>query len=121
MSAENELPTPVEAPADFIYTETDVKPEYPGGDGLMWKYIYKNVKYPDEAADNRISGKVVVSFVVERDGRLPNLEVIESVHPLLDEEALRVIGRMTRWVPGRKNGEVCRSQYTIPFHFRLKD
>ena len=83
-------------------------PEFPGGEKAMWDYILSNVQYPVEAQEMDIIGKVSVRFIIERDGTTSYINVVRSVHPLLDTEAVRVIRMMPRWIPGRINGEPVR-------------
>ena len=95
------------------------QPRFPGGiEGLM-QFLSDNVKYPPECVKDSIGGRVVVSFVVEKDGTITEPKVVKSVHPLLDAEALRVVGLMPKWQPGMMNGERRRMKYTIPVNFKL--
>ncbi len=83
-------------------------------------YLSQNIKYPKEAAEKGIEGKVHLSFVVEKDGSISEVEVVKSVDPLLDNEAVRVIKSMHGWIPGRQNDETVRVKYTVPVTFRLE-
>lgn len=103
-----------------IYEEADIMPSFPGGGEAMEKYLNDNIKYPKQARENDVQGRVVVSFVVERDGTLSNIRVVRSVDPLLDKEANRVISSMPRWKPGKKDGNEVRVRYKLPVKFRLK-
>jgi len=103
-----------------IYEEADIMPSFPGGREAMEKYLNDNIKYPKQARENDVQGRVVVSFVVERDGTLSNIRVVRSVDPLLDKEANRVISSMPRWKPGKKDGNEVRVRYKLPVKFRLK-
>lgn len=91
-------------------------PVFPGN---VQKWIAKNVKYPDLAAYNDIQGKVLVQFVVERDGSVSNIKVVRSVDPTLDKEAIRVISQMPKWKPGKQRGKAVRVSYTLPIAFKL--
>lgn len=83
-------------------------------------YLSENVKYPVEAQENGIQGRVVVSFVVEKDGSLSDIRVARSVSPVLDAEAIRVVSSMPQWNPGVNNGEYVRVKYNVPVSFRLQ-
>jgi len=87
----------------------------------MMTYIARTVKYPEEAKENGIGGRVYLSFVVERDGSLSDIRVLRSAHQLLDREAIRVVKTMPKWTPGEQNGEPCRVKYTLPFTFKLAE
>ncbi len=95
-------------------------PEYPGGSKAMMAYLNKNVKYPVRPQETGIQGRVIVQFVVERDGSISNLIVVRSVDPDLDKEALRVIEAMPKWTPGLQNGKPVRVKYTLPVYFKLQ-
>ena len=96
-------------------------PEFPGGSMAMMQYLSGNIKYPEEARDNNIQGRVVIQFVVEKDGSISNAEVVKSVHELLDSEALRCVSAMPAWTPGTQQGKPVRVRYTIPINFKFKD
>ena len=95
-------------------------PEYPGGSAELLKFLSKNVKYPVEAEKAGIQGRVILTFVVEKDGTISEPTVVKSVDPVLDAEAVRVISAMPNWVPGRQNGEVVRVKYAVPVTFALQ-
>lgn len=94
-------------------------PEYPGGMQAMMSFIGENVKYPEDAMEKNISGKVFVSFVVEKDGSVSEAKVVKSVCASLDNEALRVVNAMPKWTPGKMDGKNVRVKYTLPFTFKL--
>lgn len=94
-------------------------PSFPGGQQALMAYLSQNVKYPKECKDSAIQGRVICSFVVEKDGSLSEFKVIKSVHPKLDAEALRVMKQMPKWCPGKMRGEATRVKYNIPISFRL--
>jgi periplasmic protein TonB len=100
-----------------VYGFVDQMPEFPGGEKALRKWITTNLKYPKIAADKGIKGKVYVNFVVEKDGSISNAHVVNSVHPLLDKEALRVINSLPRWNIGLQGGKPVRVSYTIPINF----
>ena len=85
----------------------------------LFKYLTYNVKYPIDAAKNKIEGRVLVTFVVEHDGSISNVDVANSVYPSLDKESIRVVCGMSKWIPGKVNGKTVRVKYTIPITFRL--
>ena len=95
------------------------QPSFPGGREELFKYLAYNVKYPIDAAKNKIEGRVLVTFVVEHDGSISNVNVANSVYPSLDKESIRVVSGMPKWIPGKVNGKTVRVKYTIPITFRL--
>lgn len=102
-----------------VYDIAEQMPKFPGGQNELFKFISQNIKYPVEAEENNIQGRVIVSFVVERDGSITDISVIKSVHPLLDNEAIRITKLMPKWIPAKQNGETVRVRYTVPVTFRL--
>jgi protein TonB len=94
-------------------------PEYPGGDMALYYFIQANTNYPNEAKKKKISGRVFVTFVIDIDGSIKDPRVKESIDPLLDEEAIRVINLMKPWTPGQRDGEQCKVTYTLPVNFKL--
>jgi len=95
-------------------------PSFPGGQKALLEYLTANVRYPDDCEDTCVQGRVIVSFMVERDGSLSEAKVMKSVYPSLDEEALRVVNSMPKWCPGKLNGKAVRIKYTIPVNFKLQ-
>ena len=95
-------------------------PSFPGGDRKLMEYLSENIRYPEELADACIQGRVIVSFIVEKDGSISNVKVAKSLAPLLDKEAVRVVSGMPKWIPGRQNGVAVRVRYIIPVTFRLQ-
>ena len=108
-----------ESPADDAFDVVEQMPEYPGGPKALMEFLNNNVQYPAEAEKAGIQGRVIATFVVEKDGSISNAKVVKSVDPLLDAEALRVIGAMPNWKPGMQNGKVVRVKYTVPLSFHL--
>ncbi len=96
------------------------KPLFPGGDAAMYKWLSSHIVYPAAASEEGVSGKVIVAFVVERDGRISGVHVVRKKHPALDAEALRVVKQMPNWTPGRNNGQPVRVKYNLPVTFRLQ-
>ena len=94
-------------------------PEFPGGDKALLEFLSKNIKYPVEAQKKGLQGRVVVGFVVEKDGSLSDVKTAKSVDPLLDEEAMRVVKSMPKWLPGKQNGKSVRVKFNVPILFKL--
>ena len=95
-------------------------PSFPGGPSALNQYLSSNVKYPVVAQENGVQGRVVVSFVVERDGSITDVKVVRSVDPSLDREASRVVSSMPKWIPGKQNGSPVRVKYNVPVSFKLQ-
>ena len=95
------------------------QPEFPGGTAALMQFLSNNIKYPAECRDSTIEGRVIVSFIIGKDGAIIEPEVVKSVHPLLDAEALRVINLMPNWAPGMQQGQPVRVKYSVPVTFRL--
>lgn len=96
------------------------KPSFPGGEAAMYAWLSQNIVYPPAASEEGVQGRVVVEFVVGKDGSITNARVVRTRHPALDREALRVIQAMPRWIPGRNNGQPVKVTYTLPVTFRLQ-
>ncbi|MBQ8487145.1 MAG: energy transducer TonB [Prevotella sp.] len=105
--------------ANFVYDVTEVMPMFPGGDRALKKFLQKEMVYPPDAIKKDIQGRVIITFIVEKNGRITGAKVIKSVDPLLDAEALRIVSKMPRWNPGRQNGKPVRVKYIIPITFYL--
>ena len=103
-----------------VYDVVEQMPQFPGGFQKMNEFIEENMQYPKKCAEKGVYGRVVITFVVERSGKLSNVKVVKSVHPALDKEALRIVKLMPKWIPGRQNGITVRVKYIIPITFRLK-
>ena len=93
-------------------------PSFPGGKEALMQYLAGNVKYPKDAYEQKIGGRVLVQFVIEKDGSISDVEIARGVFPSLDEEAIRVIKGMPRWNPGKQNGKAVRVKYVLPVSFR---
>lgn len=106
---------------DSRFQTVDVMPEYPGGMSECMKFMSETVKYPSEAYKRGIEGRVIVGFVVNKDGNIADTKIVRSVDPTLDEEALRVIGLMPKWKPGMKDGSPVDVTFAIPVTFSLTD
>ncbi len=103
-----------------VYDNVEQMPAFPGGMEALNNYLMKNIKYPPKAAENGIQGRVIVTFVITKEGKMTKAKVKKSIDPLLDAEALRVVKTMHKWIPGRQNGKVVNVQFTIPVTFRLQ-
>lgn len=103
-----------------VFDVVEQQPQYPGGMGALNQWLGSNIKYPVMAAENGIEGRVVVQFVVERDGSVSGVHVVRGVDPSLDKEATRVVSAMPKWIPGKQNGSAVRVKYTVPVTFRLQ-
>ena len=108
---------PIELPpVDYA----EVMPEFPGGQSALNAFLAKNVKYPSVSIEIGSHGRVIVQFVVDKDGSITNAKVVKGVDPHLDKEALRVINMMPKWSAGRQGGQLVRVKYTVPVLFRLQ-
>lgn len=103
-------------PAIFV----EEMPSYPGGPEELLKFINENIDYPDEAVENGIEGRVIMRFVVSSSGSVTRIEVLKSVHPVIDNEASRVISMLPAWKPGRQNGKPVPVWFSVPVTFRIK-
>lgn len=102
-----------------IYNVVEVMPSYPGDMAECYMFVARQMHYPEEAEEKGIEGRVLIRFVVEKDGRLTNFEVIETPDPLLSDEALRVLKQMPKWIPAKNKGKDVRCRYSMPILFRL--
>ncbi|MDB5129142.1 energy transducer TonB [Mucilaginibacter sp.] len=109
----------VEENPNQIFTAVEQAPGFPGGDAKFGAYLQKNIRYPAIARENNVQGRVVLTFVVERDGSLTDIKVLRSLGSGTDEEAVRVLKASPRWKPGIQNGRPVRVQYSIPVNFTL--
>ena len=114
----DEVPPAVEETKVFDVVEQ--MPQYKGGDQALMDYLNKSIKYPVIAEENGIQGRVVCTFVVERDGSITDVKVVRSVDPSLDKEAVRVLKAMPKWIPGKQNGSAVRVKFTLPVTFKLQ-
>ena len=109
-----------EADTSQVFMVVEEGPEFPGGTMALLEYLAKTIKYPQNCRDEKIQGRVLVSFIVEKDGSMTGFEVVKSVHPDLDAEALKVLKAMPAWKPGTQHGEKVRVKFTVPVNFRLR-
>jgi protein TonB len=110
----------VEEEDNVVFQVVETMPSFPGGDAALFKFLNDNIKYPVIAQENGIQGRVICQFVVNRDGSIVDVEVVRSVDPSLDKEAIRVIKAMPNWAPGKQRGKAVRVKYTLPVNFRLQ-
>ena len=124
LKAVEEIATPEppkqEAEQNKVFDVVEQQPQFPGGMGALNQWLGSNIKYPAMAAENGIEGRVIVQFVVERDGSVSGVHVVRGVDPSLDKEATRVVAQMPKWIPGKQNGSAVRVKYTVPVTFRLQ-
>ena len=122
---ETVAPDSVAAPTDGVakdevFMVAEQMPEFPGGMKELLKFLQNNLKYPENAMKNNVQGRVIVQFVVEKDGTLTEFKVARSVDPDLDAEALRVLQIMPKWKPGMQRGKIVRVKFTVPVSFKLQ-
>jgi protein TonB len=103
-----------------IHTLVEQMPQFPGGDAALMKYLSSHINYPPMAAENNVQGKVILQFVVEKDGRVGEVKIARSVDKDLDKEAIRVVKSLPKFTPGRQNGYPVRVWYTLPVNFKLQ-
>lgn len=103
-----------------IHSHVEVMPRYPDGDAELMKWLSKNIDYPNVAAEQGIQGRVVLRFAVGPDGSISRVEVIRPLNPSLDKEAVRVVSKMKKWIPGTQNGVAVSVWYTLPVLFQLE-
>ncbi|MBK7946810.1 MAG: energy transducer TonB [Flavobacteriales bacterium] len=104
---------------DTVFVIAEEMPTFPGGQEAMMKFIGSKIRYPKEAVDNGIQGTVFVTFVVERDGSITGVKTLRGIGSGCDEEALRVVQSMPKWIPGKQRGKEVRVQYNLPIRFKL--
>jgi protein TonB len=113
-----EPPKPAEE--NKVHDFVEQMPSFPGGMGALMSWLSQNIKYPVIAAENGGEGRVIVQFVVEKDGSITDVKIAKSVDPSLDKEATRVVSSMPHWIAGRQNGNPVRVKYTVPVTFKLQ-
>jgi protein TonB len=116
-----ENPEPLVPAENKPFIRVEEMPEFPGGWQALLKYIGQNIRYPSEAQNNNIQGKVILQFVVNSDGSVDRIEVLRSVHPSLDSEAVRVVKTLPRFKPGKQGGIPVPVWYSLPVTFRLEN
>ena len=113
-------PEPPKEEETKVFDVVEVMPTFPGGQQALFEWLIKNIKYPVVAEENGVQGRVIVTFVVERNGSITDVQVAKSVDPSLDKEAVRVVKAMPHWIPGKQNGSAVRVKFTVPVTFRLQ-
>ena len=113
-------PEPPKEEETKVFDVVEQMPSFPGGPSALMQFLSSNIKYPVVAEENGVQGRVVCTFVVEKDGSITDVRVIKSVDPSLDKEAMRVVKSMPKWIPGKQNGSAVRVKYTVPVTFRLQ-
>ena len=113
-------PEPPKEEETKVFDVVEQMPSFPGGQAALFQWLSNNIKYPVVAEENGVQGRVIVTFVVERDGSITDVRVVKSVDPSLDKEAVRVTKAMPHWIPGKQNGSAVRVKYTLPVTFRLQ-
>ena len=109
-----------EVATDKVLEKAEVMPEFPGGEQAMMKFVAENVQYPEEAKEKEISGRVLVGFIVEKDGSIADVKVVKGIGGGCDEEAVRVVKAMPKWKPGMDKGKPVRVHYMLPLIFKLQ-
>jgi len=105
---------------DKVYEVCEQMPIFKGGDAALLKYLRENLKYPDNTKDRGVQGRLVIGFIVEKDGSLTDVKVLRPVDIDLDAEVLRLVKGMPKWIPGRHNGQRVRVKYLLPIHICLQ-
>ena len=105
---------------DKVLEKAEVMPEFPGGEQAMMKFVSENVQYPEKAKEKEISGRVLVGFIVEKDGSVNEVKIVRGIGGGCDEEAVRVVKAMPKWKPGKQDGKTVRVSYTMPFFFKMQ-
>ena len=105
---------------DKVYEVCEQMPIFEGGDAALLKYLRENLKYPDNTKDRGVQGRLVIGFIVEKDGSLTDVKVLRPVDIDLDAEVLRLVKGMPKWIPGRHNGQRVRVRYLLPIHICLQ-
>ena len=105
---------------DKVYEVCEQMPIFEGGDAALLKYLRENLKYPDKTKDRGVQGRLVIGFIVEKDGSLTDVKVLRAVDIAIDAEVLRVVKGMPKWIPGRQNGKRVRVRYLLPIHICLQ-
>ena len=113
-------PEPPKVEETKVFDVVEQMPSFPGGQAALMSWLGSNIKYPVVAEENGVQGRVVCTFVVERDGSITDVKVVRGVDPSLDKEAVRVLKAMPKWIPGKQNGSAVRVKYTVPVTFKLQ-
>ena len=114
-------PEPEPVKEEEIFVAVEQQPEFPGGTAALMKWLASNVRYPQMSLENGISGRVIVKFVVEKDGSVSGVTLVRGVDKDLDREAIRVVKSMPKWQPGKNNGQAVRCYFNLPVNFKLAE
>ena len=106
---------------DEIFVFVEENPQFPGGDSERLKFLQNNITYPEKAMEKGIQGTVYITFIIEKDGSVTNVKVLRGIGGGCDEEAVRVIRKMPKWIPGKQRGKVVRCQFNMPIKFTLSE
>jgi protein TonB len=113
-------PEPPKEEENKIFTAVEQKPQFPGGEAALMKWLSSNIQYPVMAQEEGAQGRVVVQFVVEKDGRVGQAKIARGRHPELDKEAIRLVKSLPKFIPGKNNGQSVRCWFTLPINFKLQ-
>ncbi len=111
---------PVKHEPAKIFEAVEQMPTFPGGEAALYKFLSDNINYPAAAAEEGVSGRVVVRFVVTKTGAIDQVTIARGKHPALDKEAMRVVKKLPKFIPGKQNGENVNVWYTLPVNFKLQ-
>ena len=104
-----------------LFIEIDIHPQFPGGEDSLYNFIYSNLRYPQEAIDNGIEGRVFITFTVEKDGSITGIKLLRDIGYGCGEEAMRIVRMMPKWTPGKDHlGNIMGMQYNMPIKFEFK-
>ena len=117
---DDDVAVPPAPKVEKIFSVVEQMPQFPGGDSKMFTYISRNLKYPTDAKNNNIKGRIFIEFVVEKDGSITNTKVLRGIGESFDQEALRVVKSMPNWKPGEQRGEPVRVKVLLPIYFALR-
>lgn len=117
---ESELEEEEEEAEEQVFMVVESMPQFPGGDVALMKYLGENINYPKAARESGIQGRVFVSFVVEKDGKVTNIIILRGIGGGCDEEAIKVVQEMPEWIPGKQRGMPVRVQFNLPINFTLR-
>jgi len=120
-----EIPTVIAPPKDdedieTVFVKVDDPPSFPGGEKALMEFLSKNIRYPTIAIETGIQGTVILTFVVNRDGQIVDVEIVRGVHDSLDKEAVRVVRSMPAWKPGKQHGKAVRTRFNLPVRFSIR-
>ncbi|MDE6480286.1 MAG: energy transducer TonB [Muribaculaceae bacterium] len=113
-------PEPEKPKEEEVFVAVEQQAEFPGGMPALMKWLSSNIRYPEAAQQNDVQGRVIVKFIVEKDGSVTQAQIVKGVDKDLDKEALRVVNKMPKWQAGKNNGVAVRSYFTLPVQFRLQ-